>query len=199
MARQNKSTLKPGSSTLRIIGGRWRGRKLLFPAVEGLRPTPDRVRETLFNWLQTTIGGTRCLDLFAGSGALGFEAASRGADKVILVEQNRQAVDQLRNHVQTLSAIQCSVVKQSAQQYLLGDPDPFDVVFIDPPYSADLWTECAQQLVQGGWLKKGTQIYLECPRRNTLPELPEQWDLVREKVAGDIKYYLFVNQADKNL
>lgn len=198
MAKLNKGSSR-SNSALRIIGGRWRGRKLNFPEVEGLRPTPDRVRETLFNWLQPTMAGAKCLDLFAGSGALGFEAASRGAKKVVLIEQNRQAFEQLKLNCETLSAVQCKVIHQSAQQYLMGNRDAYDIVFIDPPYQADLWAECAQKLMQGGWLKMGARIYLECPRREPLPNLSEHWALIRDKKAGDIRYCLLVNQMENNV
>ena len=198
MAKLNNRS-SHSNNGLRIISGRWRGRKLTFPDIEGLRPTPDRVRETLFNWLQPTIGGAKCLDLFSGSGALGIEAASRGAEKVVLVEQNQQAFEQLKLNCEILSAVQCEVFHQSAQQYLMGHNESYDIVFIDPPYQSDLWTVCAEKLIQGGWLKNGAKIYLECPKRKPLPELPKQWQLIRDKKAGELRYCLFENQTDGNI
>lgn len=181
---------------LRIIGGSWRGRKLNFPEVDGLRPTADRTRETLFNWLQAVLGGASCLDLFAGSGALGFEAASRGAGKVVLVENNRQAAQQLAENRDLLSATQCEVVNTTAETFLTKPATPFDIIFIDPPFDADLWTRCASLLTEQGWLAPQARIYLECPRRVDIPDLPKSWTLTREKTAGAVRYCLFTFEAE---
>ncbi|WP_438971068.1 16S rRNA (guanine(966)-N(2))-methyltransferase RsmD [Methylophaga sp.] len=188
MARQNKAN-RVGN--LRIIGGIWRGRKLGFPDVEGLRPTGDRVRETVFNWLQPVLGGSRCLDLFAGSGALGLEAASRGASDVILVEADRQAWQQLKTNLTTLQANQCQLIHGQAEQFLAAQAQPFDLVFIDPPYQLNLWTDIADLLTKKRLLRDGARIYLEYPSRQDLPQLPESWHLFKEKQAGDVKYCLF--------
>jgi len=185
---ENKSS---SSNQLRIIAGKWRGRKLTFPDVEGLRPTPDRVRETVFNWLHAYLGYSKCLDLFAGSGALGLEAASRGADHVVMVESNRQASEQLRSHCRQLGADQCQVESKTAQQFLAGNSTQFDIVFIDPPYQADLWTDMARQLVEGNALAENALIYLECPSRGDLPILPSEWQLIKDKKAGEVRYCLF--------
>ena len=189
------ATLSKTSNQLRIIGGQWRGRKLSFPDVEGLRPTPDRVRETLFNWLQAEIGDARCLDLFAGSGALGFEAASRGAESVVLVENNLHVANNLQNNAQRLNAEQCVVEKGSAQQFIASNSNEYDIVFIDPPYQANLWTEIAGQLVKKAILVDNALIYIECPSKGDLAELPQQWQLIKDKAAGEVRYCLFRNKV----
>ncbi len=189
MAKTNKQ------SQLRIIGGEWRGRKLSFPAVEGLRPTSDRVRETLFNWLQMQIPGRRCLDLFAGSGALGLEALSRGAAEVVIVEQDRNAAQQIRQHLQTLNCQTGQVKNDNAFNYLNGPATEFDVVFIDPPYQLACLAECCQLLEQNGWLKDEALIYLEDSSKNPPPGLPDNWQLTRSKKAGEIGYHLAQRNA----
>lgn len=192
MAKQNK--IKSANS-LRIIAGKWRGRKLSFPDIDGLRPTPDRVRETVFNWLQPIIGDARCLDLFAGSGALGFEAASRGAQSVDMVELDTQAFQQLNTNRQQLLATQCHVLNQTAQTFLGNNKQQYDVVFIDPPYQADLWSEIANMIDHNNLLVAKGLVYLECPAKKTLPVLPEHWQLLKEKKAGEVRYCLYINQV----
>lgn len=180
---------------LRIIGGKWRGRKLCFPAVEGLRPTSDRVRETLFNWLQMKVSGRRCLDLFAGSGALGLEALSRGAAEVVMVEQDRGAAQQIRQHLQTLNCQDGRVENCNAFSYLNNTATAFDMVFLDPPYQLACLTECCQLLEQNGWLKDKAVIYLEDSSKNPPPILPDNWKLTRSKKAGEIGYHLAQRNA----
>lgn len=176
---------------LRIIAGQWRGRKLAFPDVAGLRPTPDRVRETVFNWLMPMLPGARCLDLFAGSGALGFEAASRGAGQVVLVERDTQALAQLRAHVATLAATQVRVVVADALHYLAGSAQPFDIVLLDPPYDQpELLVKSCAQLEAGGWLAPKAYIYLETRGKHGLPPLPANWELKHGKQAGQVGYHL---------
>nr|WP_091513701.1 16S rRNA (guanine(966)-N(2))-methyltransferase RsmD [Microbulbifer yueqingensis] len=174
-------------SQLRIIGGEWRGRKLQFAPVEGLRPTGDRLRETLFNWLQFRLPGARCLDLFAGSGALGLEALSRGAAAVDFVELNRRAADTLRTQLELLGTDRGRVHHESALQFLAREPGthgaPYDVVFLDPPFAADLWQESLAAL--GGHLAKGARVYVETPR-DTPINLPEGWLTEKEKRAGQV-------------
>ncbi|MCC5796578.1 MAG: 16S rRNA (guanine(966)-N(2))-methyltransferase RsmD [Methylophaga sp.] len=187
MAKQNKT--KP--NTLRIIGGQWRGRRLGFPDVTGLRPTPDRVRETVFNWLQTVIPGAYCLDCCAGSGALGFEAASRGALHVDMVEPDRLAFQQLQTNASQLQAATCELHQMTAQQFIAKCTKPYDVVFLDPPYQAALWTPLAQLLSEHNLLKPQARIYLECGSKQDMPELPADWQLFKDKVAGDVRYCLF--------
>ena len=179
---------------VRIGGGLWRGRKLDFPAVAGLRPTPDRVRETLFNWLAPVTPGCRCLDLYAGSGALGFEAASRGAAEVVLVERDAHVAKSLRDNQQRLEATQIQIVQADALQFLKGTPRPFDVVLIDPPFGQGLLEAALAAFAQGGWLAPSAWIYLEAERALTSEALsallPEGFELYRSKVAGQVGYHL---------
>ena len=177
---------------LRIIGGAWRGRRLAVADEPGLRPTPDRVRETLFNWLASLIEGSRCLDLFAGSGALGFEAASRGAAQVVLVERAASVLQVLRSNRSTLGADrQIEIIQAEALEWLRStEPVPFDLIFLDPPFSAHLLTPSCQILQQGGWLNPGARIYLETPSRCGFPPLPAGWRLIRDRQAGQVRYGL---------
>jgi len=197
VAKQNNKA-RTGAGTLRIIGGIWRGRKLGFPEVEGLRPTSDRTRETVFNWLQPHIGASRCLDLFAGSGALGFEAASRGAAEVVLVENDRQAFLKLKQNAEALQAANCHIENTSAEQAIGVLDKSFDIVFVDPPYQADLWTKTAFALLSHKLLNDGAMIYLEYPAKHDLPDLPSAWYLLKEKKAGDVKYCLFEFHAGED-
>ncbi|WP_455217704.1 16S rRNA (guanine(966)-N(2))-methyltransferase RsmD [Kaarinaea lacus] len=182
---------KGKSGQLRIIGGEYRGRKLVFPDVPGLRPTPDRVRETLFNWLMPVIQGARCLDLFAGSGALGLEALSRGASRVVLVDEHAGVIKQLRDNKQILRADNVHIVQADGLAYLNTEHGAFDIVFLDPPYRADLLPRCIKQLEDRGWLAGHAWIYLEAPATDTLPAVPETWQLYRSKKAGQVGYHLF--------
>ena len=168
-----KSRPQPGQ--LRIIGGEWRGRKLQFPAVTDLRPTPDRIRETLFNWLQMQIAGARCLDLFAGSGALGLEALSRGAREVVMVEQDRAAAVQIRHHLQTLQCQSGHVENSDAFRYLNSSASRFDVVFLDPPYRLGCLVQCCELLEQKGWIAEDAFIYLEDSAKTGEPHLAANW------------------------
>ena len=181
-----------GRSEIRIIGGEWRGRKLHFPQAVGLRPTPDRVRETVFNWLQFDIAGTHCLDLFAGSGALGFEALSRGAAEGVFVEREPAAAAAIRN---TLAALRCDrgrVEQQDAFRFLAtaATPQPFDIVFLDPPYDERWLERAADALEQSGLLTPSARIYLEDAAARGAPRLPPGWALLRSKTAGDVGYHL---------
>jgi 16S rRNA (guanine966-N2)-methyltransferase len=178
------------SNTLRIIGGQWRGRKLRFDDGEGLRPTTDRVRETLFNWLQPLIQGAHCLDLFAGSGALGLEALSRGAAEVRFVERNPRAVRALQENLALLQADNGRVQQGDALTYLRGPAQPFDVVFLDPPFRQALLAPALQLLAEGGWLNPGARIYIELESELGEPVLPEGWELLRSKRAGQVAYHL---------
>ncbi len=174
---------------LRIIAGTWRGRKLGFAPVSGVRPTPDRVRETLFNWLALVVRGARCLDLYAGSGALGLEAASRGAAEVVLVDSDPLVVRTLREQLRLLSADQVRVVEADTGVYLRGPAEPFDVVFLDPPFREQRLSGVIQQLEAGNWLADEAWIYLEAERELELP-LPANWELYRSKTAGQVGYHL---------
>ncbi len=175
---------------LRIIGGTWRGRKLAFADVPGLRPTGDRIRETLFNWLAPYLNGVRCLDLFAGSGALGLEAASRGASRVLMLDRAPQVVRLLREHCQTLRAEGVEVVQADALAYLAGPAEPFDILFLDPPFHQGLLAPCCELLEARGWLAPRAWIYLEAERELGTPHLPTGWVLHRSKLAGEVGYFL---------
>ncbi len=175
---------------VRIVGGLWRGRRLTVPEAPGLRPTPDRVRETLFNWLMPLIPGARVLDLFAGSGVLGLEAASRGAGEVVLVERNRHLAHQLEELRQRLQAGKVSVHCRDALRFLEAEATPFDIVFVDPPYASGL-LEPACRALTGGWLAPGAMVYLETPVHRPPPQLPGEWCRYREKRAGQVRYALW--------
>lgn len=139
------------------------------------------------------IGGAYCLDLFAGSGALGFEAASRGAASVTLVESNVKAVKHLTENIQTLKATSCSVEARTAEQFIASNSKQYDIVFIDPPYQANLWAEIINQLVNKSILVDNALIYIECPSKGELPKLPKQWQLIKDKTAGAVRYCLLQN------
>jgi 16S rRNA (guanine966-N2)-methyltransferase len=186
---------RPGEAgELRIIGGEWRGRKIRFPPVPAIRPTPDRVRETLFNWLQPVIAGSRCLDLYAGSGALGVEALSRGAAEVVFVDTEPAATRHLATTLEALGCKRGRVVRSEAGRFL-GTPDgqagrPFDVVFLDPPFSEPVLGTACEALEQGGWLAPDALVYLEAPAAAGEPRLPAGWTLLRSKRAGEVGYHL---------
>ena len=183
----------PGlTGKLRIIGGTWRSRLLNFPQRTGLRPTPDRVHETLFNWLQPWLPGAECLDLFAGSGALGIESLSRGAGSVVLVESDVVTARALRTNLDLLTAHAAELVCTDALTFLQGATRSFDIVFLDPPYQGGLLAECCTRLETGGWVRPHGLIYLEAASDQTLP-LPAAWTLLRSKRAGQVGYYLAQN------
>ena len=175
-----------------------------FPPVSDLRPSPDRVRETVFNWLQPFLPGACCLDLFAGSGALGLEALSRGASSVVLVDRDPTVVASLRENIQRLQAVAATVVRADARSYLrlhrneaemptAGSAAPapvFDIVFLDPPYRSGLVEPCARVLGAAGWLAPGAHIYIETAAADGPPALPESWLLVRTRQAGQVGYHL---------
>jgi 16S rRNA (guanine966-N2)-methyltransferase len=182
----------PGSrNSVRIIGGGWRGRRVSFPDIPGLRPTPDRVRETLFNWLQHAISGARCLDLFAGSGALGLEALSRGAKQLVFVEQAVAAARALQEQLVRLGGeARGQVVEMGATRYLRAVPQAFDIVFLDPPFGRDALAEYIPLLDAGQWLKPGALVYLENEKQAGVPPLPAHWQLLKSKSAGEVGYHL---------
>lgn len=182
---------KAATGRLRIIGGHWRSRVLPVVDLPGLRPTTDRVRETLFNWLQNDIPGAYCLDLFAGSGALGFEAASRGAAEVVMLELQGAASKVLKQNIETLQAGNVHLLRQDALAYLKSTPTrAFDIVFLDPPFDSDYLVPVCSLLEQGGWLTERACIYIEIDSRSPLPELPPGWELSRSKKAGQVSYSL---------
>jgi 16S rRNA (guanine966-N2)-methyltransferase len=179
---------KPGR--IRIIGGQLRNSRLDVPDLPGLRPTAERVRETLFNWLTPVMAGARCLDLCAGTGALGIEALSRGAASVQFVERDARAAQALRDNLARLKIQGGQVIGADASAFLLGAPQPYELVFLDPPFAQDLWASLAERLEQGGWLSPRAWIYVESPRTVALT-LPASWSLHREGTAGEVCYALY--------
>ena len=175
---------------LRIIAGEWRGRRLRFPDVPSIRPTPDRVRETLFNWIGARVQGRHGLDLFAGSGALGLEALSRGAASVEFIEQDAAATGALERLLTEWGAPTARVRRTDALSFLAGTPRSFDLVFLDPPFDSGLLVPAAQRLEAGGWVAPHALVYIECAGRAGLPELPRDWQLLRTKRAGEVGYHL---------
>jgi 16S rRNA (guanine966-N2)-methyltransferase len=197
MRAYNAPMKKPHTpNTLRIIGGQWRGRKLPFANLEGLRPTPDRVRETLFNWLQGPIQCARCLDLYAGSGALGLEALSRGANHVLMADTQQQVIRQLQQNCQTLSCNLATFHSGSALQLLeMGTSQPYNIAFIDPPYRKGLVEPTCRLLEQKQWLSDGALIYLEVEQELKELPVPENWELLKSKKAGQVSYHLLKRHA----
>ena len=178
------------SGQVRIIGGTLRNSRLRVPDQAGLRPTPERVRETVFNWLAPVIAGARCLDMCAGTGALGIEALSRGAASVVFVERDREVARALGDSLARLKAANGTVVTSLAQDYLRGVGQAFDVVFLDPPFALDLCVALAQQLRDGGWLAPSALIYVESAR--TAAALPSAtWRVHRQADAGAVRYALY--------
>ncbi len=176
---------------MRIIAGAWRGRRIHFPDLPALRPTPDRVRETLFNWLQHLIADTRCLDLFAGSGALGLEALSRGASEVVFVEQFPAAARTVQEQLVRLGGeSKGRVMEMGAARFLRTPPKAFDIVFLDPPFGTNALAEYVPMLDSGQWLAVGSLVYLENERSAGLPVLPAHWELLKSKSAGEVGYHL---------
>ncbi|GAA0789550.1 16S rRNA (guanine(966)-N(2))-methyltransferase RsmD [Marinobacterium sediminicola] len=200
--RNNSRSRRPAApqpqSNVRIIGGEWRGRKLDFPAIEGLRPTPDRVRETLFNWLQAYVPGARCLDLFCGSGALGLEALSRGAASVTFVDQAPEVVRQLRSNLNSLKAQNAELIGNSVPTWLeqrsTNEEVRYDLVFMDPPFRKGLAAPVCALLEQHQLLADEALIYVETEVELQLEQLPHNWQLYREKQAGQVAYRLFMRQ-----
>ena len=181
-----------GTNQLRIIGGEWRGRKLRFPDAPNLRPTPDRVRETVFNWLAPMIQGARCLDLFAGSGALGLEALSRGAAFTTFVDSHKKVIQALLSHLELLNANDRAEVRQmDGVKFLNEQATKYDLVFLDPPYHLDLMQKVVPLLESNAWLNENAMLYLEIEKRQSLPELPDNWVPLKEKTAGEVNYFLF--------
>lgn len=177
--------MSAAAGRIRLIAGRWRGRRLPVAPVPGLRPTPDRLRETLFNWLGPGIEGARCLDLFAGSGALGLEALSRGASEVVLVERSARAARALQEVATALGAgASARVVRADALHWLRTAPDaPFDVVFVDPPFALGAWQQVLDALERPGWLTRQALVFVEHPCRHPL-DAGAAWTVHRSARAG---------------
>ena len=185
---ENKKA-RPGR--LRIVAGKWRSRLLDIADVPGLRPTSERVRETLFNWLAPDIQGARCLDLFAGTGALGLEALSRGATQVVFVDNSRRATREIEKSIKTLDASGATVVNQDARQYLRGvAPASVDIIFLDPPFAADLLTDLCRLVDELGILAPRGRVYLEQDKRKPEAQLPGGWTRIKNKTAGQVRYSL---------
>ncbi len=173
------------SGKLRIIGGQWKRRHIRFPALPGLRPTPDRARETLFNWLMHRIAGRTCLDLFAGSGALGFEAASRGAARVVMIESNRKSVQSLvQNRALLQAQDQVDILHDHALEYLPSTDQKFDLVFLDPPFRKALIGPACQSLVRHPVLRDHALVYIESLISNNPLPIPATWNIIQESRCG---------------
>ena len=182
---------RPAFGSVRIIGGSLRRSRLDVPDAPGLRPTPDRVRETLFNWLAPIIEGARCLDLFAGTGALGIEALSRGASRVDFIERDPRLAQALRQNLERLRQTDAAVRCADALPTLGEAPlDPYDIVFVDPPFTETLWQPVVVALEGNRWLRVGALIYLEMPVSAQV-SVPETWSPHRESVAGAVRYALY--------
>ena len=179
---------------VRIIGGHLRGSRLEVPDRPGLRPTPDRVRETLFNWLMAHVGGARCLDLYAGTGALGIEALSRGAREVVFAERDPGLAAALRANLARLGQASVQVIAGEALAALDAQAAPFDIVFLDPPFADDLWAAAAQRLETRGLLRTAAHVYVEMPLE-AHPALPAEWHLHREGKAGQVRHLLYRRDA----
>ena len=191
-------TIKPGAANknprpgrLRIVAGKWRSRLLDIADVPGLRPTSERVRETLFNWLAPLVEGSRCLDLFAGTGALGFEALSRGAASVVFVDSSRRAIRAIEKSARELQAAGVDIHCTDAMDYLRGAaPASFDIVFLDPPFADDRLEDVCRQIDERGILAPGGRIYLEQDRAKPETPLPGRWRMLRNKAAGNVRFML---------
>lgn len=184
-----------GRNIVRIIAGKWRSRQIEFRDAVGLRPTPDRVRETVFNWLMPVLGESRCLDGFSGSGALGFEALSRGAASCVMVERDAANARQLRQEAQKLGAAEAKILEGDLLKVLEGDvalatESPFDVVFLDPPFALDLVAPACRLLLEKKLLAEGARVYVESDR--DLPDLglDDGWEVLRTKKSGMVFYHL---------
>ncbi len=186
------------TSEVRIIAGEWRGRRLQFRSAKGLRPTGDRVRETLFNWLQHAVAGAQCLDLFAGSGALSFEAVSRGAARVVMVEAHYPTVRQLQSQIATFKADRMVLWQGSAFDYLQSFEHGFDIVFLDPPFADATLDRMLAVLVERHILNPGALIYVEYPQLR-VPTPPAGWAFYRQHKAGEVGYGLLRKQPEKPL
>ncbi|MDX1636091.1 MAG: 16S rRNA (guanine(966)-N(2))-methyltransferase RsmD [Marinobacter sp.] len=191
---KSRAARKPaaGAGELRIIGGDWRSRRLRFPEAGGVRPTPARTRETLFNWLVYHLAGSRCLDLFAGSGALGLEALSRGAGTATLVDHTPALAQALKANLRALDCDRAEVVCQSVESYLRQPPGaPFDIVFMDPPFRQGWLDTLFPLLAQPGWIRDGGWVYVEQESDGATTTPPAAWQLHRQKTAGQVRYSLY--------
>ncbi|TCV89436.1 16S rRNA (guanine(966)-N(2))-methyltransferase RsmD [Testudinibacter aquarius] len=189
----NKANNKSQKGEVRIIAGLWRGRKLPVLDSQGLRPTTDRIKETLFNWLMPYIVGARCLDCFAGSGSLGFEALSRQASAVQFFEQDKSAVKQLQQNLQRLEC-QRGLITQGDTLQLLAQGNsqlPFDIVFLDPPFQQQLIAPTIELLQSNGWLAAGALVYVETEKQLAILQVPVTWRLLKQKIGGEVCFRLY--------
>ena len=175
--------------TIRIIGGQWRGRKLKVLESPGLRPTPNRVRETVFNWLRPHLPGARCLDVTAGTGALCFEALSQGAGEAVLVELSPAAAARLKDNAALLGA-RATVVQGDALAFLNGPVSAFDIVFLDPPFASDLVSRASELMDRRGWVRPGALVYIEAPSSVDPLPIPSGWKLIKSQRSGQVGYHL---------
>jgi len=190
MAQKQRPQKNKQSNTLRIIAGQWRSRKLQIIDAQGMRPTPDRVRETLFNWLQNDIHGARCLDLFAGSGALGLEALSRGAKEVVFVEKNKAVANQLTQNLEVLKS-DVGVIQTDALDYLTAQAEPvFDIIFLDPPYRTNLLQASFDKIIERKLITSNTLIYIEHESEESFNWNDQQMTVLKETRAGQVKSLL---------
>lgn len=188
--RQQKPT-KNASGHIRIIAGKWRGRKLPVQDIQGLRPTTDRVKETVFNWLMNDIHSSQCLDCFAGAGSLGFEALSRGAASTTFIEKDNQAAAQLTANKNLLQADNANIINGDCLNALKNLTTPFDLIFIDPPFRQNLVNQTIDALISNNLIKEQTLIYLEIESELANITLPNDWDLRKQKTAGQVTYSLY--------
>lgn len=184
------------SNSLRIIGGIWRSRRIQFIDSPKIRPTPDRVRETVFNWLATDINDADCLDLFAGSGALGFEAKSRGADHVVLVEKDSRISAMLNQQKELLDAQNLEISNQNALDYLRSTEQQFDVIFLDPPFASDLLEKSLPVILERKILSVKGLLYVETASQLELPQSLKALHCIREKVTGEVRHALYENDTN---
>ena len=195
-AKKSAGKKKSQSGQLRIVAGNWRSRLLAIADLPGLRPTSSRIRETLFNWLTPGIHGVRCLDLCAGTGALGIEALSRGAAETLFVEKSPVAAETLRQNLNSLNASGARVVVDDARRFLANPgAKRFDIVFLDPPFAADLHDELCRLLDEHHWLADNARIYIELDRDQPVPTLPENWSVAKNKTAGKVRYLLAIAEV----
>ncbi|UDG81757.1 Ribosomal RNA small subunit methyltransferase D [Candidatus Profftia lariciata] len=186
-----KKSVFPFKGKIRIISGLWRGKKLNVLNIPGLRPTADRMRETLFNWLNPVIRNARCLDCFAGSGALGFEALSRYARHVTLLDSHCMITAQLKKYVTLLNTHQVIIQNIDTLKWLLLPNKPYDIVFLDPPFRKGLLINTIMLLENNGWLTQDAFIYVEVEVENSIIDVPLNWNLYRKKSTGQVAYILY--------
>ena len=191
VAIESRKGTKKSRGRLRIVAGIWRSRVLEIADVEGLRPTSERIRETLFNWLSPGMAGARCLDLFAGTGVLGLEALSRGAASAVFVENSKIAIATLRRNVASLDASAALIHSGAATDYIDGSStESFDIVFLDPPFADDNLAELCRLIDESDLLAANANVYLEQDRARPEPDLPDGWTVLKSKVAGNVRYTL---------